>query len=1144
MRGSAVIHVENNHEGIIAHTSDVIALLPVAHQAATEPESTFPSSALVPRTASPHLSPNLEDTSQDPLTYRYLHQQYIRAGHHKSTSAARSLRNLACRRARQTDVIGQRHMNSGLEQQYRTTDFMTAFRRGTVRPREPTVMVERLEVEVHRNGRIVPTSNGSYHILDTSEPDSSSDLSAHSICVDDEMVRAYCPLDHASVAVNSVDGAMERVSSACDTTSYSDAVKDDCDCVIDLNGANVPSQVEKTTSRSYSMNNCLNKSTHESRSFERDLDVSADNNGDTSLKNDSADRQAIQKDARVCWRPVYEDISEPDSDVDSIKNTKISGEGKDGLVFTQHVNFDCDRPGNSASRRRHSDPTDITEHKAKSLKKRRYSAPEDPGDSARKRKEKEEKEKKRHRRWSFNTESDVYQTDYGESKKKLYLNRLLLSKDATIKSWNICIDIARDEHTTEEFQFPELPLPRNIVVKEEKEEKEEKEAATVTEGDSSGIVDFARESSPVNEQTKSGNCSGSEIKQEMNIEDDDTIDGPRVFMTVPKDEINQMYNPTNVAEESCVSVPEVRTPIPGSAHNKWMVRFTSGIRNETEEQYEVPSGTRELQFSEASVDGKSSLRALKVMEPLDHSSSDTSIVTRVEKDKRVEDVPYNLAKIMKTHGCSAYVNHQNANVVSKQIKGSRGLPGNLENDVYRNIDSDMRRHRSSPECPSGENPDDTPKNDKKSNRTTDSLLPKIEEMSCACSTCAQTEKSVPLNDFDCNQNSEERGSPLHKEECCKSQTSKETFFRNLESHPPTASIKMSAQEDVTMEERISKSFANTSDTGSHKEPINDREVKENDLDRERSICKDNVHRLVDQADRKHSICTQIESESAAEDANEGGESRELTSGSRCSSPHKIAKKRRRKARFVSADKLQHGSNKEPSGINSRTRKKPRGPRKPRYSRRSFRHDSIEMFKVSTAFPPHNTLVPWRYKCKKPELLDSLNTDSVNLPSPVLNRIVTESQFDGCVTNIEIEDDIPSPASLTIDLGEQNTNASETSNLEEGERSRRKSNSDAIGADGDAVSSLILRRRMSCEAGLPAINEKLSQAASPENQSGGMDSESSDEGQSKKRRKRVKKKKSGMIFQSFCLSSSCMHIFTDSPLGTQVDLYCAVYISAS
>jgi hypothetical protein len=60
----------------------------------------------------------------------------------------------------------------------------------------------------------------------------------------------------------------------------------------------------------------------------------------------------------------------------------------------------------------------------------------------------------------------------------------------------------------------------------------------------------------------------------------------------------------------------------------------------------------------------------------------------------------------------------------------------------------------------------------------------------------------------------------------------------------------------------------------------------------------------------------------------------------------------------------------------------------------------------------------------------------------------------------------------------------------------------------------------------------------------MDSESSDEGQSKKRRKRVKKKKSGMIFQSFCLSSSCMHIFTDSPLGTQVDLYCAVYISAS
>jgi hypothetical protein len=975
--------------------------------------------------------------------------------------------------------------------------------------------------------------------------------------VDEELDRASAALTSVGRGTQLIDGAVERVSSACDTTSYSDAVKDDCDCAIDLNCANVPSQVEKTTFRSYSMNNYLNKSTHMSRSFERDHDINAGNNDDAGLKNVSADRQAIQKDARMCWRPLYEDISEPDSDVDSVKNTEISVMGKDSLVFT-HVNFECDRPRNSASRRRHSDPADVTERKAKAVNKRRYSAPDDPGDSARKRKEEKEKQKKRHRRWSFNTQSDMYQTHHGESKKKLYLNRLLFSKDATIKSWNICIDIARDEHTTEEFQFPELPFPRNIVVKEEKEEKEEKEAASITEGDSSSIVDSSRESSPVNEQTKSGNCSGLEIKQKMDIEDEDTIDAPRVFITVPKGEINRMYKSTNVAEEFSVSVPEVRTPIPRSAHNKWMASFTSGIRNETEGQYEIPSDTRESQFNEAGVDGKSSLHALKVMEPLDHSSSFTSMVTRVEKDKLVEDVPYNFAKIMKTHGCSAFAHHQNANLASKQIEGSRGLPANLENDVCRNIDSEKRRHRSSAECPSGDNPDDAPKNDKKSNRTTDSLLPKIEEVSSACGTCAQTEKSVPLNDFDCNRNSEERRCPLHKEECCESQTSTDTFITYLESHPPTATIKIFSQEDATVEERIPKSFANTSNTRSHREPINDREVKGNesyvnDLDKERSICKSNVHRILGETERRQGVCTQVESESAAEDANEGGDSRKLTSGNRCSSPPKIKKRwRRRKARFVRTDKLQHGSNKEPFGNNSRTRKKPLGPRKPRYSRRSFRHDSIQMFKVSTAFPPHSTPVPWRYRCKKPELLDPLNTDSINLPSPVLNPTVTESQFCDCVTNIEIQDDIPSPASLTIDLGEQNTNASETSNLEEGERSRRKSNSDAIGADGDAVSSLILTRRMSCEAGLSTMNEKLSQAASPENQSGGMDSESSDEAQSKKRRKRVKKKKSGMIFQSFCLSCSCMntavavcmHICTDSPLGTEVGLYCAVYISAS
>jgi hypothetical protein len=952
-----------------------------------------------------------------------------------------------------------------------------------------------------------------------------------------------------------VGGAVEHVSSAYDTTSYSDAVKDGYDCVVDLNGANVSSQVEKTTSRSYSKNNCLEKSTHESRICERELDINAGNNGDAGLKNVSTDRQAIQKDGRFCWRPVYEDISEPDSDVDATKDTKLLETGRDGLVFTQYVNLDCDRPRNSPNRRRHRDPADVTKHKAEAIKKRRHSAPEDPGDSARKRKKKEEKQKKRHRRWSFNTESDVYQTDHGETKKKLYLNRLLLSKDATRKSWNVCIDIARDEHTTEEFQFPELPLPKNMV-KKEKEGKEEKEAAAVTEEKSSGVVDSARESSPVNGQTKSGNCSDSEIKQEMNIEDEDTIDGPRVFVTVPKGEVNQMYNSSNVTEDSSVCGPEDTILIPRSAENKLMSSCRSGIRNETEEQYES-------QINEACVDGKSGLHALKGMEPVEHSSSDTFLVTRGEKDKRVEYVPYNLAKIMKTHGCSTYAHHQNTCIASKQIKESRVLSANIENDGCANVDSGMRRHRSSPECPSGKNPDDIPRNDRNSNRTTDSLLPNIEEVGSACSTCAQNERSVPLNDFDCNCSSEERGCPMHKEECHKRQTSRETFSRNLESHPPTASIKISSEEDVTAEERISKrSFANTSNSMSHKEPVNDREIKQNenygnDPDKEHSICKNNVHRAVDQTDKTHGVGTQIESERAGEDVNEGGESRELMNGNRCSSLPKMAKRRRKKPRFISTEKPQHESNKESSGNNSRTRKKPRGPRKPRYSRRSFRHDNIQMFKVSTAFPPHNTPVPWRYKCKKPELPDPFDTNSVNLPSPVLNPSVTESRSDGCVTNIEIEDDIPSPASLTIDLGEQNTNASETSNLEEDERTRRKTNSDASGAEGDAVTPLNLRRRVSGEAGLSVMDEKPSLAASPEHQSGDMDSESSDEGQSKKRRKRAKKKKSGMIFQSFCLPTSgmnttvavsmyirmCSHC-TGNLLGTEVSLYYASYISAS
>jgi hypothetical protein len=946
--------------------------------------------------------------------------------------------------------------------------------------------------------------------------------------VDDEVMNANYPLDHVGAVVNSadretllVDGAVDRVSTAYESASYSEAVKGGYERVVDLNGATAPLRVEKTTSRRYSTDDCLNKSTYGFRTYEIDRDINTGNNTDSGPKNISTDRHAIQKDARVCWRPIYEDISEPSSDVGSIKDTEFSEMGKFGLGSTQHLNPDCDRPRYSASRRRHSDSTDITDM-AGALNKRRYSSPEDPVSSARRRKEKGEKQKEMHRRWSFNTESDVYQTQHGETKKKMYLNRLLLSKDATIKSWNICIDIARDEHTAEEFQFPELLIPKNEVI-EEKEDKEEKEVASVTEGDSSDTVDSARESSPIKEQAKSWNFLGSEIKQEINIEDEDTIDGPAVCMTVPKNEVNQTYNSRNVTEGSSFTVAEIRTPIPKSAHNKWMVCFTSGVRNESGEHCEVASETHESHVS----GGEGSVHDLEVMEVTDHSSSDAVVVAGAGKDKLDDDVPCSLATIMKKHDCPTYAHHQNTNLASQEIDRFRGFPADLENDVCRNMGSNMRRHRSSPECPSVKNPEDSPKNNKKNGQTTDPFLPNIEEVSSACNTCARNGKSATLNDFDCNRNPEERGRPLHEEECYKSQASQETFSTNLEIHPPTALIKTSSQEDVT--ERISeRKFANTNNSRPHKQPLNDREIKENenyvnDLGKERPICTKNGHGIKDHTERKRSVCAQIESEHATDDVSEGCESRELTSGNGCSSPSKIAKKRRKKARFISADKLQHGSNKGPPGNNSGSHKKPFGPRKRRYSRRSFRHDSIQMFKVSTAFPPHNTHVPWRYKCKKPELLDPLNTDSINLPSPVLNPSATESRFDGCVTNIEIEDDIPSPASLTIDLGEQNANGSESSNVEEEEGSRRNSNSDASGADGDAVSSVVLRRGMSCETDSSGMNGKASRAASPENQSGGgIDSETSEEGQSKKRRKRVKKKKSGMTFQSFCLSSDCMN----------------------
>jgi hypothetical protein len=86
MRGSAVMLTENNHEGIVAHNSRLIALLPVSQRPAGVPEITYQS--ILPQTT----VPGLEDSTEDILTLRYLHHQYRRGNHHKGKNAARSLR--------------------------------------------------------------------------------------------------------------------------------------------------------------------------------------------------------------------------------------------------------------------------------------------------------------------------------------------------------------------------------------------------------------------------------------------------------------------------------------------------------------------------------------------------------------------------------------------------------------------------------------------------------------------------------------------------------------------------------------------------------------------------------------------------------------------------------------------------------------------------------------------------------------------------------------------------------------------------------------------------------------------------------------------------------------------------------------------
>jgi hypothetical protein len=224
---------------------------------------------------------------------------------------------------------------------------------------------------------------------------------------------------------------------------------------------------------------------------------------------------------------------------------------------------------------------------------------------------------------------------------------------------------------------------------------------------------------------------------------------------------------------------------------------------------------------------------------------------------------------------------------------------------------------------------------------------------------------------------------------------------------------MSPWQHVYGEENIGGKPASTSNLRPYGEPVNDLEEKENencsnDSDKETVICEN-----TDQADRKPGIDTHIDSKNPAEVSKRLRDYRELTNGNRDSPPPRKAKTRRR-GRYTTPRRPAHDTNKEASGDDSQIRTKQRAPRKPRHSRRSFRHDSIQMFKVSTAFPPQNVHVPWRYKRKKPEFLDPVDSKIGSPPPPVKNPSHTKPRFDDAVTNIGIEDDIPSPGSLTID----------------------------------------------------------------------------------------------------------------------------------
>jgi hypothetical protein len=582
---------------------------------------------------------------------------------------------------------------------------------------------------------------------------------------------------------------MVRVSDAMDPASGVAADGGDCvneghGCVIDQDSANHFSQNKINSYINYPDELRFKNSTHESRSWERDLTTDACNSckSNVCIENVSTARDSVQTDACKDLPPIYENMSDAESDTDFIIGTKPSETRKYEFVSTKYMNVDCDRPKNSATQSRDSD---VRRRNAVSVNKRRYSNSED---SLRKGKKKE-KQMKRRRRRSFDTDSDIPQTDHRPAMKKAYLNKLVLWKDAKIKSWNVGVDLAHDDQGIEE-------------VKDGDENTETEEAITVkAEEASSGILDSAHKSRPFDEQMNCEDCTGSEFNRKMDVEDEDTVEAPGSCFSFPRDKVNSTCNSKSVEGEcsflftETVFGPNYLMPIPRSSASNLVITSAPGIHNEKGIKDKVPSETPESQTNKSSVVAVSS-------------------VTK---------------------------------------------------------------------------PDNT---------------------------------------------------------------------------------------------------------------------------------------------------------------------------------------------------------------------------------------------APTIFPPHTSPVPWRYKCNKPQLSGPIDANGVNPPLPILNSSRTKLQFDGSVTNIEIEDDIPSQASSTIDLGEQNSNAPETPDVED-ETSRKKCNSDSSSGEEEEEEVVSLLRRKSCETDSVRTREETALDASTESgqkhiQIVDLVSESSDERQSRTKRKRAKKRKSGMMFQSLSIPTNCMY----------------------